>query len=149
MCVSMCVQLCPTLCVRGFSYVRPCVSVFSCVRFSAIPWTVACQAFLFTDFSRQEVRCHFLSQGDLPDPGIQPESPALAGGFFTTEPPGKPFLDFSLTCKNYNTTDSEMKQSSVLPKKSEKGKKRTEEVRRKKEKKSSSRKKSPRGKNLI
>ena len=31
--------------------------------------------------------------GDLPDPGIEPtslESPALAGGFFTTEPPGKP-----------------------------------------------------------
>ena len=31
--------------------------------------------------------------GDLPDPGIEPMSPAppaLAGGFFTTEPPGKP-----------------------------------------------------------
>ena len=26
----------------------------------------------------------------LPDPGIEPVSPALAGGFFTTEPPGKP-----------------------------------------------------------
>ena len=32
--------------------------------------------------------------GDLPDPGIQPTSlsPALAGGFFTTEPPGKPYF---------------------------------------------------------
>ena len=28
--------------------------------------------------------------GDLPDPGIEPESAALAGGFFTTEPPGQP-----------------------------------------------------------
>ena len=28
--------------------------------------------------------------GDLPDPGIQPESLALAGGFFTIDPPGKP-----------------------------------------------------------
>ena len=28
--------------------------------------------------------------GDLPDSGIKPASPALAGGFFTTEPPGKP-----------------------------------------------------------
>ena len=28
--------------------------------------------------------------GELPDPGIRPASPALAGGFFTTEPPGKP-----------------------------------------------------------
>ena len=26
---------------------------------------------------------------DLPGPGIKPVSPALAGGFFTTEPPGK------------------------------------------------------------
>ena len=35
----------------------------------------------------------FPPPGDLPDPGIKPESPeatALAGGFFTTEPPGKP-----------------------------------------------------------
>ena len=29
---------------------------------------------------------------DLPGPGIEPVSPALAGGFFTTEPPGKPQL---------------------------------------------------------
>ena len=32
----------------------------------------------------------FLSPGDLPNPGIQPASPALAGGFLTTGPPGKP-----------------------------------------------------------
>ena len=30
----------------------------------------------------------FLSPGDLPDPGVAAASPALAGGFFTTEPPG-------------------------------------------------------------
>ena len=29
---------------------------------------------------------------DLPDPGIKSESPALAGGFLTTEPPSKPSL---------------------------------------------------------
>ena len=34
----------------------------------------------------------FLPPGDLPNPGIKPRSPALAGGFFTTESPGKPFL---------------------------------------------------------
>ena len=33
----------------------------------------------------------FPSPGDLPDPGSEPMSPALAGGFFTTEPPGKLF----------------------------------------------------------
>ena len=36
------------------------------------------------------VGCHFLLQGNLPDPGIEPASPALAGGFFPTESPGKP-----------------------------------------------------------
>ena len=32
----------------------------------------------------------FSSPADLPDPGIKPMSPALAGGFLTAEPPGKP-----------------------------------------------------------
>ena len=32
---------------------------------------------------------HFLLRGNLPSPGMAPESPSLAGGFFTTEPPGK------------------------------------------------------------
>ena len=51
---------------------------------------------LFMGFPRGEntgVGCHFLLQGDLPNPGIEslsPESPEMAGGFFTTEPPGKP-----------------------------------------------------------
>ena len=31
----------------------------------------------------------FLSPADLPDPGIEPTSPTLVGGFFTTEPPAK------------------------------------------------------------
>ena len=34
----------------------------------------------------------FPSPGDLPHPGIKPASPALADRFFTTEPPGKPYL---------------------------------------------------------
>ena len=32
----------------------------------------------------------FPTPGNLPDPGIKPPSPALAGGFFTAEPPTKP-----------------------------------------------------------
>ena len=57
----------------------------------ATPWTVACQTPLSTRFSRQGYWCElpFPSPGDLPDPGIKPASTALAGGFFTTEPPGK------------------------------------------------------------
>ena len=35
----------------------------------------------------------FPPPGDLPDPGIKPTSPALAGGFFTTAPCGKPLID--------------------------------------------------------
>ena len=31
------------------------------------------------------------------DPGIEPTSPALAGGFFTTEPPGKPPFSYLRT----------------------------------------------------
>ena len=54
--------------------------------------TVAHQAPLFMGFSRQEnwSGLPFPSPGDLPNPGTEPVSPALAGGFFTTEPPGKP-----------------------------------------------------------
>ena len=43
--------------------------------------------------------CRFLLQGNLPNPGMEPASPvlpALAGGFFTTEPPGKPPYRLSL-----------------------------------------------------
>ena len=56
------------------------------------PWTVAPQAPLSMGFSRQEYwsSLPFPSPGDLPDPGIKITSPALAGRFFTTEPPGKP-----------------------------------------------------------
>ena len=36
------------------------------------------------------VGCHLLLQGDLPNSGIEPLSPVLAGRFFTTEPPGRP-----------------------------------------------------------
>ena len=38
-----------------------------------------------------------LSPGDLPDPGIKPVSPALAGRFFITEPPGKTYQQIGST----------------------------------------------------
>ena len=52
-------------------------------------WTVALQALLSMEFSRQEYcsRLPCLTPGDLPDPGIEPVSPEV--GFFTAEPPRK------------------------------------------------------------
>ena len=60
------------------------------------PWTVACQAPLSMEFSRQEYwsGLPFSSPGDHLDPGIKPTFPTLTGGFFTTESPGKPVKDF-------------------------------------------------------
>ena len=59
------------------------------------PWTVAHQAPLSMEFPGQEYwsRLPFHSPGDLPNTGFEPTSPAspaLAGGFFTAESPGKP-----------------------------------------------------------
>ena len=65
------------------------LSCFSHVRLCAIPWTVTRQAPLSMGFSRQEywsgLPCP--PPGDIPEPGIEAaplRSPALAGGFFTT-----------------------------------------------------------------
>ena len=56
------------------------------------PGTVAHQAPLSMGFPRQDYwsGLPFPSPGDLLNPGIKPVSPALAGKFFTTEPPEKP-----------------------------------------------------------
>ena len=66
--------------------------ILSCVQFFVTPWTVAHQAALSMGFSRQEYLSGlpFPPVGDVSDPGTTPASLALAGGFFTTEPLGKP-----------------------------------------------------------
>ena len=58
----------------------------------ATPWTVTYQAPLSMGFSRQEYwsGLPFPSPRDLPDPGIESESPALQADALTSEPPGKP-----------------------------------------------------------
>ena len=62
-------------------------SVTSVMTNSAKPWTIAFQVSLSMGFPRQEnwSGLPFPFQGTLPEPGIEPVSPALAGGFFTTE----------------------------------------------------------------
>ena len=76
----------------------PCACVLSCfshVQLFATLWTVAHSAPLSMGFSRQEYwsRLPLPSPWNLPNPRIKPTSlisPALRGGFFTTEPPKKP-----------------------------------------------------------
>ena len=62
------------------------------IQLFATPWTVAHQAPPFMGFSRQEYwsGLPFPSPGHLPDPGIEPRSPALQADALTSEPPGKP-----------------------------------------------------------
>ena len=82
MCVCMCVRVCVSVCAQplGGSYLF------------VTPWVVARQAPQSVGFPRQEYwsGLPFPSPGHLLKPGIEPEPPALAGEFFTTEPPGKP-----------------------------------------------------------
>ena len=66
-------------------YIHMCV--FSVVSDSAIPWTIACQAPLSVEFSRQEYwsGLPFPSPGHHPNSEIYPQSPVSV-----EEPPGKP-----------------------------------------------------------
>jgi len=57
-----------------------------------MPWFIAHQAPMPMGFPRREhwSGLPFPSLGDLLNPRLESASPTLAGGFFTTEPPGKP-----------------------------------------------------------
>ena len=70
----------------------------SCVQLFVTPWTVAHQAPPSMGFSRQEYWSGLLfpSPGDVPNPGIEPLSPALQANSLPSEPPGKP-----IQCKCY------------------------------------------------
>ena len=69
--LCVCAQLCLTLC-DPMNYSLPCSAVHG--------------VFL----ARLLEQVAISSSGDLTHPGIEPMSPVLAGGFFSTEPPGKP-----------------------------------------------------------
>ena len=81
-----CDDLVPFALVRGSQrsegYHVLCVCMLSCVQLFVTPWT-----------KNTGVGLPFPTPGDLPDLGIKPIPPAsvaVAGGFFLTEPPGKP-----------------------------------------------------------
>ena len=69
-----------------------CAQSLNHAQLFVTPQTVAHQPPLSMEFSRQEYwsGLPFLTPGDLPDPRLEPVSPALAGRFSTAEPPGKP-----------------------------------------------------------
>ena len=78
--------LCFSTVNKGFIQSVSCVSLFC----YSMDYYIAHQHPLCMGFPRQEHQNElpFSSPGDLPDPGIEPKSPTLAG-FFTTEPAGK------------------------------------------------------------
>ena len=99
-----------------------------CMHSFATPWTIARQASLSLGLSWQEYRSGlpFPFPWDLPDPGIEPASlgsPALAGRFFPTEPPGKPtnklyshfFPTRTCRCEMASRAASCPRQACLLP----------------------------------
>ena len=64
------------------------------------------------EFSRQEYwsGLPFLSAGDLPDPGIEPRSPALEAEALTSEPPGKAYVTLQLDNEKGRETETARKR---------------------------------------
>ena len=88
-------------CSRDCSSWDICCGCCCLVTQFVTPGTVARRAPLSMEFPRQGHYSHlpFPSPGDLLNPGIKPVCPALACGFFTTEPPGKP--QYLLVTRNF------------------------------------------------
>ena len=93
-------------------YIIVCAWVLSCfslVWLCATLWTIAHQALLSMEVSRQEYWSELPCPppGDLPDPGIKPESltsPALAGRFFTTSTTWEASLHLLISnCQSFST----------------------------------------------
>ena len=78
--------------LKTSDYLCRCVCVCCLVMLDSLwpPWTVACQNPLSLEFSQHKYwnRLPFPPPRDFPHLDIEPASPALPGGFFTTEPPG-------------------------------------------------------------
>ena len=76
---------------------RMCITL-SVVSDSAAPWTVACQVPLSMGFSRQEYwsGLPFPSPEELPNPGIEPWSPASQAGSLLIELQGSPNITYNI-----------------------------------------------------
>ena len=89
------------------------VQLLNCVRLLVHPMAIACQAPLFVGIPRQEYwgGLPFLSPGNLPYPGVTCMS-CILGGFFTTEPPGKPQPCITYQKQNFHRIIARVKYSS-------------------------------------
>ena len=91
----MCVCVCVCVCVCGRVCAHMYIQFLSCVQIFVTLWTEAHQASLSVELSWYESwsRLPFLPPGDLPNPGNRTcisWVSCIAGGFFSSEPPGKP-----------------------------------------------------------
>ena len=91
----------------------------SCVWLFVSPWTVAHQAPLPMEFSRQEYwgGVPFLTPGDLPNPGVESASlasPALAGGFFTTSNPREPQMGYITQIRIWLYSENSLKRNMLI-----------------------------------
>jgi len=78
------------------------------------PWTIACQALLFMEFSRQEYwsRLPCPSPGDLPDPEIEPRSPSLQADCLPFELPRKPLCSKASKISSIPTKMAKIKNNN-------------------------------------
>ena len=85
------------------------VKSLSCVRLFATPWTVACQAPPSMGFSQHKYwsGLPFPSPWDLPDPRIEPRSPALQADSLPSEPPRKPVISIHSIYKAVSSSTDE------------------------------------------
>ena len=92
-------QMCNNYSMSSFSHF---LASSSSIRLFVTPWTVAYQAPLSMEFSRQEYWSGqpVLSPGNLPNPGIKTGSPALKVDSLPSEPPGKPLNFLTMTLQD-------------------------------------------------
>ena len=88
-CVCVCVCVCTRARASAYTHAQSCPTLCDIMNCSLLGSSSM-------GFPRQECwsGLPFPTSGDLPHPGIEPAFPALAGGFFTTEPPENRFLPF-------------------------------------------------------
>ena len=83
-------------CFQMFPQLHVCMCSLSCVQLFVTPMDCSLPDSSVHGIYRARILkwVAISSSRDLPDPGIKSMSPALAGGFFTTEPPGKPTVTY-------------------------------------------------------